>query len=64
MTSFFWSSGHIGWPFFSIVVFSVLCLLATDVVWRVISTSSRKLLATGAMIWALGVTALIVLWYV
>ncbi len=63
MTSFFWSSGHMGWPFFSIVVFSILCLLATDAAWRVISTSSRKLLSVAGMIWAVGVTVLIVLSY-
>lgn len=64
MTSFFWSSGHLGWFFFGIVVFSALCLLATDIVWRVVPTSFRKLLSIATIIWAAGVAVLIALWYV
>lgn len=64
MTSFFWSAGHISWPFFGIVVFSVLCLLATDIVWREVPTSSRKLLSTVSIVWVAGVAALVALWYV
>ena len=63
MTSFFWSAGHIGWPFFGILVFSVVCLLVTDLVWRVISTSAPKLLSIAALVWTAGVTALIVFRY-
>lgn len=61
MTSSIWSSGHIGWPLFGVVVFSVLCLLATDIVWRVVSVSSHKLLLLAAVVWTAGVGALIVL---
>lgn len=64
MTSFFWSAGHFGGCFFGIVVFSVLCLLVTDIVWRVMPTSFRKLLLIAAVVWAVGVGALIALWYV
>ncbi len=63
MTSFFWSSGHLGWPFFGIAVFSSVCLLVTDIVWRVVPTSSRKLLSTAATVWVVGVVALIAYWY-
>lgn len=64
MTSFFWSGGQFGWFFFGTLVFSVLCLLATDIVWRVMPTSFRKLLLIAAVVWAAGVGALIALWYV
>lgn len=64
MTAFFWASGHIGWPFFGIVVFSVLCLLTKDIAWRVVPTSSRKFLLIAAIVWAAGVAALIALWYI
>ncbi|WEN15369.1 hypothetical protein PY254_01425 [Rhodanobacter sp. AS-Z3] len=61
MTTFFWSAGHFGWLFFGIVVFSILCLLAADVAWRLVSMSSRKLLAITALVWAAGVTALVLI---
>lgn len=64
MMSFFWSSGHIGWPFFSIVVFSVLSLLSGDIAWRVTQISSRKFLSIAAIVWVSGVTGLIAIWYV
>lgn len=64
MTSFFWSAGHFGWFFFGIVVFSVLCLLATDIVWRVMPTSFRKLLSIAAIVWLVGVATLIACSYV
>jgi len=64
MTSFFWSAGHIGWFFFGVLVFSVLCLLVTDIVWRMRPTSSRKLLSITTMLWAAGVLALIACWYI
>lgn len=64
MTSFFWSAGHIDWFFLGIVVFSVLCLLTTDVIWRVMPTSRHKLLSIAAIIWASGVAVLIACWFV
>lgn len=64
MRSFFWSSGHLGWYFFAALVFSVLCLLLTDVIWRLVRTSSRKLLSAMALVWLAGVAALLAGWYV
>ena len=61
MMPFFWSAGHFGWPFFGIIVFSVLCLVVTDIVWRVVPTSVHKLLAVVAVVWATGVGLLIAL---
>lgn len=64
MKSFFWLHGHIGWPFFGVLVYSVLCLVASDIVWRVTPVPFRRILSTVAIIWTAGVAALIALWYV
>lgn len=64
MTSFFWSSGHIGWPLFGIVVLSVLCLLATDITWRTVRISIRKLLPIAIAVWAFFAAVIIAIWYV
>jgi hypothetical protein len=64
MMSFFWSSGHIGWPLFGIVVLSVLCLLATDIAWRVVRASTRRLLSIAAAAWVVGAVAITAIWYV
>ncbi|HKZ10780.1 MAG TPA: hypothetical protein VJL61_08740 [Rhodanobacteraceae bacterium] len=62
MTSFFWSQGHLGWPFFGVLVYSVLCLLAGDIVWRLTPAPFRKIFAVMAVIWVAGAVALIALW--
>ncbi|WP_329743210.1 hypothetical protein [Dyella sp. A6] len=59
MTTFFWSAGHLGWFFFGAIVFSVVCLLVTDIAWRVMRTSSRRLLAIVGVVWVLGIAALV-----
>lgn len=60
MTSFVWSGGHIGWPLFGIVVFTMLAILAADLVWRVVRIPIRRLLACAAAIWIAGIVGLIV----
>lgn len=57
--SFFWSDGHIGWPLFGIVLFTVLALLVTDVVWRLVRISFRRLLICAGVIWILGIVGLV-----
>jgi hypothetical protein len=64
MTSFFWSSGHIGWPLFGIVVLSVLCLLATDITWRTVRIRIPTLLPIAAAVWVVGAAVIIAIWYV
>lgn len=56
---FFWSEGHIGWPLFSIVVFTILCLVVTDVVWRVVRMSFRNLLICAVLVWIVGMVVLV-----
>jgi hypothetical protein len=60
MTSFFWSNGHLDWSFFGLLVYSALCLLAGDVVWRLTPSPFRKILVAMALVWAAGVVILIV----
>lgn len=60
MTTFFWSSGRIGWGVFAIVVFSGLWLLLADVCWRVLVMKWVRLLAIFTFGWLVG-AALIVL---
>jgi len=63
MTPFVWSAGHIGWPLFGILVFSALCLLATDIVWRTTRTSFRKLGACVALTWMIGITMALIAYF-
>lgn len=62
MTSFFWSHGHVGWSFFGLLVYSALCLLAGDIVWRLTPASFRKILAVMTLVWAAGVVVLVAAW--
>ena len=64
MTPFVWSEGHIGWPLFSILVFSGLYLLVTDIAWRLVRVPARSLLICACVIWLVGVACLIAfLWF-
>lgn len=62
MTSLFWSNGHLGWAFFGVLVYSVLCLLAGDIVWRLTPAPFRKILGVMALVWAAGIVVLVALW--
>jgi hypothetical protein len=62
MMTFFWSSGHIGWPLFAVIVFSVLILLATDIVWRMLRIQVRRLLCLTALFWVIGVAVAVSLY--
>lgn len=59
MSEFFWVSPHLGWGIFSLLVFTALWLLLTDLVWRLKDIRARRLLAMMAAGWAVG-AALIV----
>ena len=54
MHDFFWTSGHLGWGFFALAVFSGLLLLLGDLYWRLQSTRIGRLLAALATAWAAG----------
>lgn len=63
MTPFVWSAGHIGWPLFGILVFSGLCLLLTDIVWRTVRMSFRNLFLCAAGVWAVGIAIALVFYF-
>lgn len=54
MNDFFWSSGHLGWGFFALAVFSGLMLLLGDLYWRLHNIRIGRFLATLAAAWAVG----------
>lgn len=59
MTQFFWSSGHLGWAFFLLLVYSGVCVLASDLAWRFIKTSGRNLAAAIVVGWLIGVALIL-----
>lgn len=54
VNDFFWSSGHLGWGVFAVVVFSGLWLLLADVIWRLRNIKIRRFAAIMAMGWLVG----------
>lgn len=61
MSTFFWSGTYLGWGVFALAVFSVLCLLAADVVWRLSPISIRRLAPVAAAGWIVGAVIIVAL---
>ncbi len=55
MSDFFWSSGHMGWGIFALVVFTGLWWLLADLVWRLKSIGIGRLAIAMASGWIIGV---------
>lgn len=64
MSSFLWASGHLGWGIFSIVVFTGLWLLLTDLYWRLKITRINRLLFPVAAGWLVGVGLILLTCYI
>lgn len=60
MNDFFWTSGHLGWGIFALLVFSGLWLLMADLVWRLFTVKTNRLAAIMGVAW-LAVIAIICL---
>lgn len=60
MSGFFWTSGHLGWGMFALVVFTALWVLAGDAWWRLKATRAGTLAVMLGGGWLVG-AALIVL---
>jgi hypothetical protein len=58
MSEFFWSSGHLGWSLFTLIVFTALWCLLGDVYWRLRNTRSSRFLSVLVVSWAIGVGAI------
>jgi hypothetical protein len=60
MSVFFWTDGHLGWGFFSLLVFTALWCLVADLFWRAKNIRFARFLSMAVAAWAAG-SALIVL---
>lgn len=60
MNSFFWSSSHLGWGFFALVVFTGLWWLLSDWVWRSTSLRIGRLAPTMVAGWIIGAALILV----
>ncbi|MEO9089790.1 MAG: hypothetical protein ABI247_05605 [Rhodanobacter sp.] len=54
MNDFFWTSGHLGWGIFALVVFTGLCCLLCDLVWRLTSVKIGRLAIAMSIGWIIG----------
>lgn len=59
MSEFFWSSGHLGWGIFSMLIFSGVWLLVCDLAWRLWTTRAARLIAVLAASWAIGIVVIL-----
>jgi predicted membrane channel-forming protein YqfA (hemolysin III family) len=55
MNEFFWTSGHLGWGIFALVVFTALWGLFSDLVWRSRNVRIGKLAVAMSIGWIVGV---------
>ena len=63
MNGFFWASGHLGWGIFALVVFTGLCLLLSDLVWRLSSVKIGRLALAMSISWIVGVGLILLAFY-
>lgn len=63
MNGFFWSSGHLGWGVFALVVLTGLWWLVSDLVWRLKTVRIGKLALGMLSVWLIGVGAILVGFY-
>lgn len=54
MSGFFWASSHLGWGIFSLLTFTGLWWLLTDLVWRLKDMRIHRLLALMVCGWVVG----------
>lgn len=59
MSHFFWSSGHLGWGIFALIVFSGLWCLLADLIWRLVATRARVLAFALSVGWVAGVALIL-----
>lgn len=59
MNDFFWTSGHLGWGIFTLLVFTGLWWLLSDLVWRLSSVRIGRLAAAMSIGWMIGVALIL-----
>lgn len=62
MSNFLWAYGHLGWGIFAIAIFTGLCGLLTDLVWRLKNVGIGRLAVVMFSGWIVGI-GLIMLGY-
>lgn len=63
MSEFFWTSSHLGWCIFALVVFTCLCLLLADLVWRLTRVGVRRLAVAMVSGWLIGFGFILLAFY-
>jgi hypothetical protein len=63
MNGFLWESGHLGWGFFWLIVFSGLWLLVSDLVWRLVQVRFVRLALAMSLGWIIGAALIILGFY-
>lgn len=59
MNGFFWSSGHLGWGIFSLIMFTALWWLLGDLVWRLKKIGVGRFLSAMSVGWLVGTTLIV-----
>ena len=55
MNTLLWTSGHLGWTFFALIVFTGIWGLFFDLCWRLLAIRIGRLLALMAIGWVIGI---------
>ena len=63
MNGFFWTSGHLGWDIFALVVFTGLWWLLSDLVWRLRNVRIGRLAVAMSIGWTIGVGLILLGFY-
>lgn len=63
MNGFFWTSGHLGWGIFPLVVFTGLWVLLSDLVWRLKNVRIGRLAVAMLIGWSIGVGLILLGFY-
>lgn len=63
MNDFFWTSGHLGWGVFSLVVFTCLWILLSDLIWRLKHVRISRLAAALLAGWIVGAGLIVLVSY-
>lgn len=63
MSGFFWTSGHLGWGIFALIVFTGLWWLLADVYWRLKNTRIGGLVIAMGVGWLIGAGLIVLAFY-
>lgn len=64
MNEFWWTSGHLGWGIFALIVFTGIWWLLFDLCWRLLTIRINRLLAVMGIAWLVGVACILLVFYV